>query len=141
MHILPADSVPLPLEMPRVRLRARFHSHQNSAVVDASFVLLGALLREAPVAKRSNKAHRPGSGDTGCQCYGNSPTQSQPQNRERQEAARGYYGRHDGAYGSPDGPAKLATLCCFAGQLGIDLTIIREVLSTGVIGHDYIDVF
>ena len=40
----------------------------------------------------------------------------------------------------PHGPAHFATLFYFAAQFGIDLTIVREVASTSLIGHDHVDV-
>ena len=58
MHMLSADSLPLLLEMPKVLIGARCHCHQNAAVLDASFILFGTLRRDAPIAKRSNKANR-----------------------------------------------------------------------------------
>ena len=48
--------------------------------------------------------------------------------------------RDDGANCSPGGAAKFATLVYFAAQFSIDLTIVREVASSSVIGHDYVDI-
>ena len=68
MQMLSANSLPLLLDMPSVLIGAWRHSHQNAAVVDASFILFGTLFRDAPIAKRSNKAKRQASRASGRQC-------------------------------------------------------------------------
>jgi len=65
--------------MPSVLIGARFHSHQNAAIVDTRFILLDALFRDAPVAKRSHKANRQASGASACQCCGYGPSDNQTQ--------------------------------------------------------------
>ena len=62
MHMLSTAGLPLLHEIPGVLIGARFHSHQNAAVVDAGFILFGSLFRDTPVGKRSNKANRQASG-------------------------------------------------------------------------------
>ena len=79
MHMLSAASLPLLLEILSVLIGARSHSHQNAAVADTRFILLGALFRDAPVAKRSNKANRQASGASAGQCYGYGPSENQTQ--------------------------------------------------------------
>src|SRR3990172_8209413 len=139
MHVLCANSLPLLLEMPRVLIGTRSHSHQNAAVVDASLVLFGTLFRDAPIAKRSNKAERQASGAGGRQCYRYRPGENQAQAGKRHDTRRDE-SRDDGANCSAHGPAQFATLFSFAGQSNIDLTIVREVTPTSVIGHDNVDV-
>ena len=68
--MLSANRFPLLLDMSSILIGARFHSHQNAAVVDTSFVLLDALFRDAPVAERANEASRQASGASACQCCG-----------------------------------------------------------------------
>jgi hypothetical protein len=99
---------------------------------------LDALLRDAPVAKRSNKANRQARGAGGCQRYGYGPSEKQTQAGYQESA--GDEGREEGANSSPHGPAQFATLFCFAAQFSLDFTIITEVLFTGVIGHEHVDV-
>ena len=79
MHMLSANSLPLRLEMPSVPIGARSHSHQNAAVVDTSFILFGTLFRDAPIAKRSNKATRQASDASGPQCHSYRPRENQAQ--------------------------------------------------------------
>src|SRR3989304_2828744 len=139
MHMLSANSPPLLLEMPSVLSGARSHSHQNAAVADASFILFGTLFRDAPIAKHSNKANRHPSGASSRQCHRPRPRENQAQAGKRHDTHRDE-GRDYGANCSPHGPAHFATLFYFAAQINIDLTIVREVASTSVIGHDHADV-
>ena len=131
MHILSAASLPLLLEMSSVLIGARLHSHQYAAVADTSFILLSALFRDAPVAKRCDKAKRHPSGARACQCYGYRPSGNPAQAGNRQEA-RGYNDGDDGANCSSDGAAKFAALC-FAAQFSVDLTITKEISLTRVV--------
>ncbi len=62
MHMLSAASLPLLLDIPSVLIGARFHSHQNATAMDTRFILMDALFRDTPVAKRCNKANRHASG-------------------------------------------------------------------------------
>ncbi len=139
MHVLCADSLPLLLEMPGVLIGARTYSHQNAAVSDAGFILFGTLFRDAPIAKRSNNANRQASGACGRQCHRYRPRENNAQAGKRNNTHRNE-GRDEGANCSPHGPAHFATLFYFSAQFNIDLTIVREVASTRVIGHDHVDV-
>src|ERR1700693_1414610 len=139
MHILSAASLPLLLEKSSVLIGARLHSQQYAAVADTSFILLSALVRDAPVAKRCDNAERHPSGTRACQCYGYRPSGNPTQAGNRQEA-RGDNDRDHGANCSSDGAAKFAALGCFAAHFSVDLTITREVSFTGVIGHDHVNV-
>jgi hypothetical protein len=126
------------LEMPSVLIGARSHSHHNAAIADSSYILLDALFRNAPIAKRFNKAKRQASGDSACHCCGYGPSDNQTQAGKRHETTRSDEDRDDGTNCSPDGAAKFATLCCLAAQFRILIT--REVSSPGIIGHDQVDV-
>jgi hypothetical protein len=138
--MLSANRFPLLLDMSSILIGARFHSHQNAAVVDTSFVLLDALFRDAPVAERANEASRQASGASAGQCYGYGPSNDHTQAGNCQRSAHGGEDRDEHADSSPSGAAKFATLCCLAAEVGFDLTIIGKVSSTGVIGHDHVDV-
>ena len=137
--MLSAGGLPLLLEMSSVLIGARLHSHQDAAFANTSFILLGALLRDAPVAKCCDKAERHPSGARTRQCYGYGASGNPTQAGNRQKA-RGDNDRDDGAYCSSDGAAKFTALCCFTAQFGVDLTITGEVSFTRVIGHDQADV-
>ena len=101
--MLSADSLPLLLEMPSVLIGTRSHSHQNATALDASFILFGTFLRDAPIAKGSNEANRQTSGASGGECHGDRPRENQSQAGKRNNTHRDE-GRDEGANCSPMGP-------------------------------------
>src|SRR5678815_237908 len=84
MDLFPATRRPLLLEINRVLVGVRHHSHENATRADSGFIVLEALFGYSPVSKSDCEAPRQGNAAGGRKCCGQGPGNDEAQAGEHE---------------------------------------------------------
>ena len=135
-HVTSADGLPLLRDLPGILIGAGFDHHQNSTILDACFVEADALLRDAPVAERSNEPGCDARGSGARQRGGNRAGHDKAKGGQRQSGAHSGEDRDQDFDPTTRRASKLTALRIPLRQLRRGPAAIMEESFARFLGHD-----